>query len=62
MLLSFVRFICRACRLLEIGKAHQKSIEELKSADNEKDDARAEIDVSGDANKPESGEKKEAKS
>ncbi len=49
-------------RLPDIGKALGKSIKEFKSANNEKDDARAEINVTEEAKKLENGEKKEAKS
>ena len=49
-------------RLPDIGKALGKSIKECKSANNEKDDARAEINVTEEAKKLENGEKKEAKS
>ena len=49
-------------RLPDIGKALGKSIKELKSANNEKDDARVEINVTEEAKKLENGESKEAKS
>ena len=49
-------------RLPDIGKALGKSIKEFKSANNEKDDARAEINVTEEAKQLEGGEKKEAKS
>jgi len=49
-------------RLPDIGKALGKSIKEFKSANNEKDDARAEINVTEEAKKLENGESKEAKS
>ena len=49
-------------RLPDIGKALGKSIKEFKSANNEKDDARAEINVTEEAKQIEGGEKKEAKS
>ena len=49
-------------RLPDIGKALGKSIKEFKSANNEKDEARAEINVTEEAKKLENGEKKEAKS
>ena len=49
-------------RLPDISKALGKSIKEFKSANNEKDDARAEINVTEEAKKLENGEKKEAKS
>ena len=48
-------------RLPDIGKALGKSIKEFKSANNEKDDARAEINVTEEAKKLENGESKEAK-
>ena len=38
-------------RLPDIGKALGKSIKEFKSANNEKDDARAEINVTEEAKK-----------
>ena len=49
-------------RLPDIGKAHGKSIKEFKSANNEKDEARAEINVTEEAKKLENGESKGAKS
>ena len=49
-------------RLPDIGKALGKSIKEFKSANNEKDDARVEINVTEEAKKLENGESKEAKS
>ena len=49
-------------RLPDIGKALGKSIKEFKSANNEKDDARAEINVTEEAKQLGTGEKKEAKS
>ena len=49
-------------RLPDIGKALGKSIKEFKSANNEKDEARAEINVTEEAKKLENGESKEAKS
>ncbi len=49
-------------RLPDIGKALGKSIKEFKSANNEKDDARAEINVTEEAKKLENGESKGAKS
>ena len=49
-------------RLPDIGKALGKSIKEFKSANNEKDDARAEINVTEEAKKLENGENKGAKS
>ena len=49
-------------RLPDIGKALGKSIKEFKSANNEKDDVRAEINVTEEAKKLENGESKEAKS
>ena len=48
-------------RLPDIGKALGKSIKEFKSANNEKDDARAEINVTEEAKKLENGESKGAK-
>ncbi|GAA0210911.1 Sec-independent protein translocase subunit TatA/TatB [Selenomonas dianae] len=49
-------------RLPDIGKALGKSIKEFKSANNEKDDARAEINVTEEAKRLPESEKKEAKS
>ena len=49
-------------RLPDIGKALGKSIKECKSANNEKDDARAEINVTEEAKRLPESEKKEAKS
>ena len=49
-------------RLPDIGKALGKSIKEFKSANNEKDDASAEINVTEEAKKLENGESKGAKS
>ena len=49
-------------RLPDIGKALGKSIKEFKSANNEKDEARAEINVTEEAKKLEDGESKGAKS
>ena len=49
-------------RLPDIGKALGKSIKEFKSANNEKDEARAEINVTEEAKKIENGESKGAKS
>ena len=50
-------------RLPDIGKALGKSIKELKSANNEPQQAqRTEINVTEEAKQIESGEKKEAKS
>ena len=49
-------------RLSDIGKALGKSIKEFKSANNEKDEARAEINVTEEAKKLENGESKGAKS
>lgn len=49
-------------RLPDIGKALGKSIKEFKSANNEKDDARAEINVTEGAKRLPESEKKEAKS
>ena len=49
-------------RLPDIGKALGKSIKEFKSANNEKDEARAEINVTEEAKKLENGESKGAKS
>ena len=49
-------------RLPDIGKALGKSSKEFKSANNEKDDARAEINVTEEAKKLENGESKGAKS
>ena len=49
-------------RLPDIGKALGKSIKEFKSANNEKADARAEINVTEEAKKLENGESKGAKS
>ena len=49
-------------RLPDIGKALGKSIKEFKSANNEKDDARVEINVTEEAKKLENGESKGAKS
>ena len=50
-------------RLPDIGKALGRSIKEFKSANNEPpQDSRAEINVTEEAKKLESGESKEAKS
>ena len=49
-------------RLPDIGKALGKSIKEFKSANNEKDEVRAEINVTEEAKKLENGESKGAKS
>lgn len=49
-------------RLPDIGKALGKSIKEFKSANNEKDDARVEINVTEEAKRLPESEKKEAKS
>ena len=49
-------------RLPDIGKALGKSIKEFKSANNEKDDARAEINVTEESKQLSEAEKKEAKS
>ena len=49
-------------RLPDIGKALGRSIKEFKSANNEKDDARAEINVIEEAKRLPESEKKEAKS
>ena len=49
-------------RLPDIGKALGKSIKEFKSANNEKDDARAEINVTEEAKRLPESENKEAKS
>ncbi len=49
-------------RLPDIGKALGKSIKEFKSANNEPQDALAEINVTEEAKQLEGGEKKEAKS
>ena len=49
-------------RLPDIGKALGKSIKEFKSANKEKDDARAEINVTEEAKRLPESEKKEAKS
>ena len=49
-------------RLPDIGKALGKSIKEFKSANNEPQDARAEINVTEEAKRLPESEKKEAKS
>ena len=49
-------------RLPDIGKALGKSIKEFKSANNEPQDTRAEINVTEEAKKLENGESKGAKS
>ena len=49
-------------RLPDIGKALGKSIKEFKSANNEKDDAHTEINVTEEAKQLGTAEKKEAKS
>ena len=49
-------------RLPDIGKALGKSIKEFKSANNEPQDSRTEINVTEEAKKLENGESKEAKS
>lgn len=49
-------------RLPDIGKALGKSIKEFKSANNEKDNARTEINVTEEAKRLPESEKKEAKS
>ena len=49
-------------RLPDIGKALGKSIKEFKSANNEPQDTRAEINVTEEAKQLSEAEKKEAKS
>ena len=62
LILIIVLVVFGPGRLPDIGKALGKSIKEFKSANNEKDDARAEINVTEEAKKLENGESKEAKS
>ena len=49
-------------RLPDVGKALGKSIKELKSANNEPQDSRTEINVTEEAKQLKDAEKKEAKS